>query len=321
MKIKKTKNIALLKSDFIRVGIILTGKETKDEILQIKSLANSRKFGDKSNVNNVLIKCPKCNRKSKLLWVPHNRENNLPKCEKCFYTYHNKDKKLYDIYFLPHILINDKKSFWTIHEGLSKNNYALKSYIEFCLNPDNCPAKIRPYLTIDKSVLLELCNQLKKNSSNYDKKDVVILKNLTMAKIDEYPIDILKVPWKILPKGENPFDDIKSLFINLQKKKNKVIYDLSRLEFIYSMEPTQLYIGQDEFEGYVVFNFSNINISILDCPMVGNAIYIMFGDWRSMSKSTKAELMSENYRIIRIVHRGDWKNRLLKILNKESYNF
>jgi hypothetical protein len=152
------------------------------------------------------------------------------------------------------------------------------------------------------------------------KGDTSLRKNAPASshRLQNQHIPFKEVSWHVLPKGKQPFQTILNYFVGLQSKHRHIEYDNTRLEKIYSLGPDTVYVGMDEFEGYVVFHFPERGVSVLECPVVGNAIYVLKGDWRQFSKLTKQELIvnySEN--TIRIIHSGDWFNRLVDILVRE----
>lgn len=49
-------------------------------------------------------------------------------------------------------------------------------------------------------------------------------------------------------------------------------------------------------------------MAICECPFVGNAAYVLNGDWRQLSRLTKRELLERSQE--RVVHSGDWKQRI-----------
>lgn len=74
-------------------------------------------------------------------------------------------------------------------------------------------------------------------------------------------------------------------------------------------------LGSDAFEGYVAFHFADLEIAILECAIVGNAIYLLPGDWASLSRLTKNELLKDHAKdVTRIVHSGDWFYRLKRLM-------
>jgi hypothetical protein len=150
----------------------------------------------------------------------------------------------------------------------------------------------------------------------------VINENLSQAKLDrastppkESTRDVERVPWRILPPGQHPFSDIVKYCESLQRQKIGVRYEIERLHRIFGLKPTKTYRGTDEFDGYFVFFFEDHEVAILDCPKVGNAIYVLKGDWRRFSRLTKSELLSAHQpNVTRVVHSGDWFLRLQQLI-------
>ena len=124
-----------------------------------------------------------------------------------------------------------------------------------------------------------------------------------------------KVNWKILPPGEYPFDRIEKYIKHLKqtKWKDKKV-DIGRIRFLHSLSPIAIYYGLDEFDGYFIFIYKKKNLAVLDCPLFGNAIYIIKGGWRKVSKLSKKEVIEEYPETVRVIHRGNWKGRLKSIL-------
>lgn len=127
------------------------------------------------------------------------------------------------------------------------------------------------------------------------------------------------VPWKILPPGEHPFPQIIEYFESLQRRKQNIRWERERICRLLSFEPTDVILGSDAFEGYVAFHFAELEIAILECAIVGNAIYLLPGDWTSLSRLTKNELLKNPARdVTRIVHSGDWFLRLKRLINSKE---
>jgi hypothetical protein len=119
-----------------------------------------------------------------------------------------------------------------------------------------------------------------------------------------------RLPWRLLPPGELTIERLRSHYKGLQYRNPHVRYDVERLEKAVSLEPEACYVGTDEFEGYVVFTFAQTQRALLECPIYGNAIYVLGPDWRRLSKMSKQELLSGRLGgVTKIVHRGDWFKR------------
>lgn len=76
-----------------------------------------------------------------------------------------------------------------------------------------------------------------------------------------------------------------------------------------------LALGEDGWWGYAVFKIPNKNRFLLDSVVKGNAAYVIDGDWRVAIHYSKAEIREEyRYRHKRIVHTGDWVDRVREAL-------
>jgi hypothetical protein len=120
------------------------------------------------------------------------------------------------------------------------------------------------------------------------------------------------VPWKMLPPGEPVFAWLRSLNLNGRRYETGGGFDIGRLEALMGYNPAQCYIGIDNFDGSIVFLFTHTKKIALECPTFGNAIYVVEGDWRTLCRLSKSELLNARPKhvVIRIVHRGKWRTRL-----------
>jgi hypothetical protein len=128
-----------------------------------------------------------------------------------------------------------------------------------------------------------------------------------------------RLPFVLLPPGTW---DIRQVVEHYRKMSHRFPaglngreIDRSRLEKIESLSPTRCYIGKESWLGYVVFEFMNSNRVVLECPIEGNATYILSGDWKAMVNHTKAELRREYAnRYTKVVHKGCWLDRIRQAL-------
>jgi hypothetical protein len=91
--------------------------------------------------------------------------------------------------------------------------------------------------------------------------------------------------------------------------------DESRLVKIASLKPVLCYTGKESWYGYVVFTFKNSNRVVLECPVEGNAIYILSANWKELVSRTKAEIRQDHAaRYKKVVHKGDWLDRIRQAL-------
>ena len=93
--------------------------------------------------------------------------------------------------------------------------------------------------------------------------------------------------------------------------------DFERLyQIIDTFNPVQCFVGKNEFDGYLVFLLKQTNKVICDNPVLGNAIYILDGDWKTLSQQSKSELLDlHRHNVRRIIHVGDWISRIRKAIS------
>lgn len=127
-------------------------------------------------------------------------------------------------------------------------------------------------------------------------------------------IPIRRVNWEILPEGEYPWDRIKEIGI-VSSRPKKALRQKHTFEFINQYNPSEITIGIGGFHGYVVFSFSDKEISVFEHLLYGNATYIFDKDWQTLSQLSKGEILHAGLEKARIVHREGWENNIRKILN------
>lgn len=272
------------------------------------------------------VTCPKCDTKVKLLWVPQDKSMSLPICEQCMYKQCDLDSDFaatYRVYFMPDISIHtDGGGSWEMKTGISESFPDIRDYIEICIEQHSQSDSL---FTTDVNTLSSLLSVLKECHTKRLKKKIqkgidvqantISRLSIELEKYKRHDPKAEKLSWKMLPSGEHPFEHIKAHFNYLQDKNTEIQYDIERLEISRRLGPNDVYIGLDEFEGYVVFYFKKKGLAVLENPIVGNAAYLITGDWRELSKLTKAELLkSHQSEVDRVIHRGDWHKKLSEIL-------
>jgi len=124
-----------------------------------------------------------------------------------------------------------------------------------------------------------------------------------------------RLPFDLLPPGTW---DVRHVVEHYRRVAHKLPFGLngryidnSRLERIGMLNPVDCYVGKESWLGYVVFEFSNSNRVVLECPIEGNATYILAGDWKAMVVLSKAELRHEfAHCYTKVVHKGAWLSRI-----------
>jgi uncharacterized protein YjbI with pentapeptide repeats len=128
--------------------------------------------------------------------------------------------------------------------------------------------------------------------------------------------------WAPLPPGEHPWQAIEEHYRSLLRDSPKGVrgdqasseVDLERLRVVHALGPDACYVGPaDELRGYAVFVFERRGVAICECPFVGNAAYVLRGDWRQLSRLSKRDLLERSQE--RVVHSGNWKQRITRALD------
>lgn len=124
------------------------------------------------------------------------------------------------------------------------------------------------------------------------------------------PTKVKFVEWLILRSGILTEEEIKekienTISIKIKKTQRPII--LQRLEYIRSKKPDEIAIGSAGYQGYVVYNFYKLGISILESEYPDNATYIFdSNNWEDLSKLSKTEILKGNLAKQRIFHDKDW---------------
>jgi hypothetical protein len=127
------------------------------------------------------------------------------------------------------------------------------------------------------------------------------------------------VNWEILPPGDWPVDEssVASLFAG--KSSNAFIP--KRLIAAVKLSPFEIVSGRSEFNDYLCFRFRNNTKVLLESPYEGNAAYVLRGDWETLSKKPKLELLNIYSEFCeRIIHgpSGNWKYEIKRSLGLYS---
>lgn len=127
----------------------------------------------------------------------------------------------------------------------------------------------------------------------------------------------LYVNWEILPVGEKEstvdriLSGVKAPTPELRRKIAE------RYDLLFKLNPTFIK-GVSGLRRYFGAVFAD-NLVVFEHLEYGNAIYVMFEDWKTLSKLTRPQLLSgERKGFERIVHRKGWENKLLNLLKEKQ---
>jgi hypothetical protein len=131
---------------------------------------------------------------------------------------------------------------------------------------------------------------------------------------------IHRVYWELLKPSGDSWHEIVRHYEYLQRVRNER-YELQRLKRIHDLGVDVIYVGLASFEGYVVFELKRFNCAVLDCPKVGNALYLMDADkWKFFTQLSKTELLDHHRtEVRRIIHGWGWFYELERELERRSF--
>jgi len=127
------------------------------------------------------------------------------------------------------------------------------------------------------------------------------------------------VNWEILPPGDWPVDRVSVANLFAGKSSNAFIPE--RLIAVVKLSPVEIVSGRSEFNDYLCFRFRDNNKVLLESPYEGNAAYVLRGDWETLSKKPKWELLNIYSDFCeRIIHgpSGNWKHEIKRSLGLYS---
>ena len=153
---------------------------------------------------------------------------------------------------------------------------------------------------LDDKLLFDI-NLLQENIGTYD----VIPDGET---VEDYLVRT-HVNWEILPPGEAGDRILQRVIAEAEPDPRKQMAIFERQKFIEGLSPKRRIIGTSGFQRYVGYLFSD-NLVVFENVEYGNALYIMFDDWKELSQKSRIELLASERNFIRIVHTKRWQWRV-----------
>ena len=138
--------------------------------------------------------------------------------------------------------------------------------------------------------------------------------NPESREINKDPV-LVVLPWSLLPPDHMSLRGLVSYYESIEKAfylKHQEEVDQERLKQIISLSPNRGFRGPDEFLGYVVYEFDRYEKVVLDCPVYGNAVYLLYKDrWRTQARQSK-QYIRENYPGLwsRVLHTDGWLQKV-----------
>lgn len=132
------------------------------------------------------------------------------------------------------------------------------------------------------------------------------------------PVRQYEVPWEILRSGTRDKELLASFIEKSVHHKPKTIQAeiRSRHQFLQDLNPEFCAIGTQNFFGYVVYGYPNLDLFIFESNEINNATYAFRGDWKQASKLTKMEVLTGGIQEARVYHTEQWKKNTSRLVSR-----
>lgn len=119
------------------------------------------------------------------------------------------------------------------------------------------------------------------------------------------------VSWDFLPNGT--VDEIRKAIVKKfggSAPPQEIEIMIDRLQKVQSLAPEKRLVGSSGLQRYIGYMFGEDFVAF-ENPRVGNALYLMYGDWESLSQLSRSQLLaSRGGEFDRIIHTARWFERL-----------
>jgi len=134
------------------------------------------------------------------------------------------------------------------------------------------------------------------------------------ASFDDY-LRTLRVTWEILPPGSKE-EVLSRLFGRRQPSPDERRVVDERYDYFASLRPQQIICGSSGFQRYFGA-LLNPHLVVFENVTHGNAIYVMYENWRDLSQKSRIELLSGRFGdyFDRVIHIGNWQRKTREIID------
>lgn len=157
--------------------------------------------------------------------------------------------------------------------------------------------------------LLFNLNLLQENVGTVD----IFPANATLA---DY-LSTIQINWEILPPGERGPNLARMLSgVRMPSPEVRRRFE-ERYDLLEELQPVAFVNGTGGFSRYFGAKFAD-DLVVLENVEYGNAIYVMFGEWETLSQKSRTELLEgDTNGFVRITHRPGWESQLRKVVEQK----
>ena len=127
-------------------------------------------------------------------------------------------------------------------------------------------------------------------------------------------LNSLQLNWEIFPPGQRD-EDLQRITQGLRGLNPQRLDEINdRYRFLREENPVSIILGRSGMLRYFGAKFSD-NLVVFENTSYGNAIYILFENWRELSQLSRLEIQNRPpNQYIRVLHWGDWKTKVKAII-------
>ena len=132
------------------------------------------------------------------------------------------------------------------------------------------------------------------------------------------PVKQYDVPWEILRAGTRDQEVLRSYIEkNVERKPKAQQMEIRRRhEHLQDLKPEFYVLGTQNFMGYVVYGFPQLNLFIFESNEINNATYAFRGDWEQASRLTKMEVLAGGIQEARVYHTEQWEDNISRLVSR-----
>ena len=133
------------------------------------------------------------------------------------------------------------------------------------------------------------------------------------AEVNDF-VRSLQVQWELFPPGERD-EDIERIIDGVRNLTQQRITQIQeRYNFLRDQDPIQIITGSSGMRRYFGAKFSE-RLVVFENTSYGNALYILFENWRDLSRLSRTEIQTRSTdQYIRVKHSGDWQDKIRTII-------
>lgn len=122
------------------------------------------------------------------------------------------------------------------------------------------------------------------------------------------------IGWEILPPGNRKLF-VNRLFAGLTETIQARLVVEERYDFLESLGAKEMVFGTSGLQRYFGAKLDD-NLVVFENLEYGNAMYIMYEDWESLSQKSRVDLLTGRFgeNFDRVIHSGEWQDKVRNLI-------